>query len=263
MSVVYFARRTDCTGPIKIGISSYLDDRIYQLGIDYRASFTVLASAPGDHLTERNVHLKFAKHRADVDIAKPGAAEWFEPVPELLAFIKKVGASGKIPLSKSEQRQWVFAERYLAGETLQQIADDYGLTRERVRQILRRIGVPSLGLRIEHRRGAHELTDEEIAAAHAYADGVLPKKIEQRFGLSRHQILRAVDRLGFDRNPRGSPFRIGDPQVITARVEELYREGITSAEIAKKLGLCHQTEVYRWLKRAGVTPSRIPRKLAA
>lgn len=156
-----------------------------------------------------------------------------------------------------------FERRYLAGETLQQIADDYGITRERVRQVLRRIGVPSLGLRPEHRTKPHELTADEIAAAKAYESGTPPRDIERRFGLARHQILTACDRLGISRNAPGCPFQVGDPQAVIAKVEELYRKGVRTADIAEEVGLCHQTEVYRWLKRAGIEPSRRPRRLAA
>lgn len=40
-----------------------------------------------------------------------------------------------------------FRRRYLAGDTLDAISRDFGVSRERVRQVLRKIGVPSLGWR--------------------------------------------------------------------------------------------------------------------
>jgi transposase-like protein len=258
MKQVYFIRRANGTGPIKIGVSAHLDARLRQLCSDYRAEFAILASAEGDCLTERNVHLKFAAHRADVDATRSGASEWFEPVPKLLVFIEKVSATGRIPLTKSEQRQWIFAERYLAGETLKQIGDDYGLTRERVRQVLRKIGVPSLGLRPEHCVKARELTPDEMAAARAYERGALLKDVAARFGVQPHRVYAAAKRLGIPRKQPGDAVRRKDHDLVATTVAALYRRGVSTEEIAKRFGWSHRTYVYHWLKRAGVEPARKP-----
>lgn len=259
MKRVYFARSADGTGPIKIGCSAYIEDRLYQLGVDYRSKFQLLAAAPGDERTERNLHLKFEALRVEVESARdtppPGATEWFAASPELIAFVAKVAATGKIILQLEEQRELVFARRYLNGETLQEIANDHGITRERVRQVLRKAGVPSLGLRPEHRQKQHELTANELAAASAYRRGELPKVICERFSLDRSQLHSACRRLNIEIRAPGAPFK-SEPESTARTVASLYKEGATLEEIRARFGWSHITYVYRWLKRAGVEPNR-------
>lgn len=265
MKQIYFVRRADGTGPIKIGCSAYLNTRLYQFGVDYRAKFALLASVPGDFITERNIHLKFSAIHADVPSRRAGRgtpigghSEWFKPTATLLRFIEVVRTTGEIPLSKAECRERIFAERYLAGETLQQIAADYDITRERVRQILRRAGVESLGLRPEHKRNAHDLTPAEIAAVHDYGAGEFSSVICERHGLSRHALLQACRRMGVATRSAGAPFR-SDFEATCREVARLYRQGASLDQIRQRFGWAHITYVYRWLKRAGVTPTRKPR----
>lgn len=144
---VYFARVIGTDGPIKIGCSSCPGARCDQLASDVGAPIEVIAEAPGDYLLERNLHLKFAAHRADGPTRPnrpnvPGSTEWFEAVPGLLRLIDATKTTGKIVLPLEQCRERVIAARYKAGETLQQIGDSLGITRERVRQILNSVGVP-------------------------------------------------------------------------------------------------------------------------
>lgn len=130
MKRVYFLRRTDGTGPIKIGCSWSPKARIKQLCSDYRAPLVVLADAPGDFTVERNVLLKFAQHRVEHPNARGQAqCEWFAPVPELLAFIAMVQRTGIIPLVTSDCREKLMRDRYLGGETLETIGQAFGITR--------------------------------------------------------------------------------------------------------------------------------------
>lgn len=155
MKRIYFMRRTDGTGPIKIGCSRYPEGRRKQIGSDTKADYVILAQAPGGYLLEGNLHFKFSAHREVPEWAgtRPypvgGSNEWFKPVRALLSLIEQVQRDGVIKLAPQECREQVYAQRYLAGETLQEIAADYGITRERVRQVLRQVGVPSLGQRSE------------------------------------------------------------------------------------------------------------------
>jgi transposase len=165
---------------------------------------------------------------------------------------------------KSEQRQRVFAERYLAGETLQQIADDYGLTRERVRQVLRRIGVPSLGHRPEHCRKAHELTFAERRAAKLYETGTAPKDILAQTGLTHTQLRTSVLRSGFALKPHGHWLKKPNDAEITAEVCRLYREGLPIKEIVAAIPDVRFAEtIYRYLKKGGIEPRRRSTKKCA
>jgi hypothetical protein len=148
MRWVYFARVVGTDGPIKIGCSSGPEGRCRQLGFDLATKIELLAEAPGDLHLERNLHLKFAPHRASAptrngwEKAIPGATEWFAPVHEILELIAVARETGKIDLPMEECRERAIAARYKGGETLEQIGSSYGITRERVRQILHSLGIP-------------------------------------------------------------------------------------------------------------------------
>lgn len=84
---VYFLRRKDGVGPVKIGCSRLPARRLAEF---YRWSpyeLTLLASAPGSSSWERGLHIRFAAYRLHM--------EWFAPAPALLAGIDAIinGAS--------------------------------------------------------------------------------------------------------------------------------------------------------------------------
>lgn len=77
--LVYFVQREDGEGPIKIGKTTNLDQRIAALENGCGARLNVLASHRGGLGTERALHCQFSHLRT--------FGEWFTPAPELLAFI--------------------------------------------------------------------------------------------------------------------------------------------------------------------------------
>lgn len=259
MKQIYFLRRADGTGPIKIGCSAYPSARFYQLEMDLRVKFTALAVAPGDFATEGNLHRKFAAHRQAMDLCpnRPhvgGPTEWFSPAPELLAYIDEVSRTGKISLRDDERQELVIAERYTAGETLQAIASDLSITRERVRQVLRRERVASFGLRDEHKRKPEPLSPDELEMARLYREGVRPRELARKFpDLCLATVLR---RTGTETRPAGDWLRRDDNDRIIATIKQMYPAGATSQEIADACNLPHQTAVYRYLRMAGIRPSR-------
>ena len=146
-----------------------------------------------------------------------------------------------------------FKRRYLGGETLQQIAIDYGLTRERVRQILRKTNVATLGHRPEHCRQVHELTKAEIAAAKAYQSGASPKLIIEQYGVTAAQLNAAIHRLGIEIKGAAHWLTRSDDAEITAKTAELYTQGLSPREIVERVPqLKFPPTIYRYLKKAGV-----------
>lgn len=76
---VYFVRRADGEGPVKIGCSQVPQDRLSALMTWSPYPLEILATLPGDETLERRFHAAFAdaySHR-----------EWFRPVPELIAML--------------------------------------------------------------------------------------------------------------------------------------------------------------------------------
>jgi predicted transcriptional regulator len=173
-------------------------------------------------------------------------------------YIRAAGGTVKWPRKTKTgiadaERAAIMRERYLAGETLQQIGDTYGLTRERVRQLLRKLGVESLGLRPEHFQKPHELTEAELLAVKLYAEGVRPKVIQEKTGLGYQQIRGALERQGVKRHGAGEWLTRPDDAEITRRTCELYLAGLSAPEIVKRVPqLKHPETVYRYLKKGGV-----------
>jgi hypothetical protein len=251
MMVVYFIRRADGTGPVKIGCSAQVDARVAQLSSNHKARLVILACAPGSFRDESRLHRQFASLRLH--------GEWFEPSPEIMAAVAHVGESGRLPDPVEEDREVVMAARYLEGDTLQAIGDEFGLTRERVRQLLRAAGVPSLGVRAAHRRSAAPIADWEREVAEVYSTGeTSPSEICSRYGLEVAKLYGVLRRTGTRRFPKGHFARLKDDAEITAQCADLYRQGLKAREIAERIpALRHHETVYKYLARAGVTPSRL------
>lgn len=151
---------------------------------------------------------------------------------------------------KNTDRADAMRAQYLGGATLQQIGNNFGVTRERVRQILRKTGVESLGRRPEHNRQAHKLTDAELNAVDLYKSDVAPSEIAARTGVPVFALNAALHRLNIPRKGAGHWLRKAKDEEVAA----LYIAGVPPKEIAARLGLSHETAVYRYLKRAGVKP---------
>lgn len=263
MRYVYFARIVGTAGPIKIGCSTAPRGRCRQLGFDLAEEIELLASVPGDHTLERNLHLKFAKHRAPgprrVGCVKPvgGSSEWFAPVPAILGLIETARNEGSITLPREDCRERIFADRYLAGETLKQIGDSCGLTRERVRQILRKAGVESLGWRDEHKRPPHVLTETELRAIELYQADVRPSEITRRTGLSVYEVAYARRLAGIPSKGVAHWLTLPNDAEITQQVCDLYLAGKSGLEIVAAVPhLKYHETVYRYLKKGGVKPHR-------
>lgn len=248
MSVVYFVQRVT-GGPIKIGVTAYLDSRIAQLQSTVKASLKVLAYAPGSFRDEGRLHRQFADHRLE--------GEWFADCDEVRAAVAFVAKHDRLPPALEEDREVVMAARYLGGETLAKIAADFDVTRERVRQILRATNVPSLGFRQRHRARAKPLSDTEIEIVDAYKSGsASPRVLGERYGITRNQLNTVLRRAKVKAFPAGHWLKRDDDAERTAEIVRLYKAGVKTVEIATRIGLGGQEHVYRYLKKAGVSPKR-------
>jgi transposase-like protein len=268
MRQVYFVRRADGIGPIKIGCTVAVKARIRQLESDCQTKFAVLATAPGGYTVERNLHIKFAAINVPgpvrTDRATPlgGSSEWFAPTPELFAFIHGVTRSGEIALSENDCRERIFASRYEGGETLQQIADDYGITRERVRQILRKAGVESQGMRwgVGKRKSVALLNSESVARL--ARNGATVMDIVREIGSDPISIRRLLEHLGIVETPskKGRGFH---PETFAkaSAIAADYVAGVSTTKIAQKHGV-PQPHIYRLIRLVGVTPGRRPHSRA-
>jgi len=247
---VYFVQRAD-GGPIKIGCSAFLDARLTQLAINTKAKLVLLASAPGSFREEGRLHRQFAALRVE--------GEWFEDCAILRAAIAHVARTGALPPPIEQDREIVMAGRYLSGETLQSIADDFDMTRERVRQILRASNVPSLGHRQSTRRKAAPITDAEREVAEVYATGETPPaELQERYGIDASRLTMILKRTGTKCFGVAYWRTRDDDAERTAKIVELYQSGAKCQDIAAEVGLPATEHIYRYLQKAGVKASRKP-----
>jgi hypothetical protein len=86
---VYFLRRKDGEGPIKVGCTTNIGRRFAELATWSPELLEVLATAPGSPADERAIHKHFAGARLH--------HEWFAPVPELLTYVAVVKQRGELP----------------------------------------------------------------------------------------------------------------------------------------------------------------------
>lgn len=87
---------------------------------------------------------------------------------------------------RDPEREAEIAKRYQNGETLQSIADAFGLSRQRVHQLVGRVGVSIDGLKT--------LSGIEIAEARRLrSEGMTWVALSRRFGCARDTVKRALD----------------------------------------------------------------------
>jgi hypothetical protein len=81
---VYFVRRADGEGPVKIGCSSHPEVRLTQLMCWAPYPLAIAATLPGNEELEYRFHARFRHLRSH--------REWFHPAPELDAVIAAIQA---------------------------------------------------------------------------------------------------------------------------------------------------------------------------
>lgn len=88
-----------------------------------------------------------------------------------------------------DQRTQEMTQMYEAGSTLQQVGDKYGVTRERVRQLLEEVGV-------ERRSSASRVYARDTAIVAAYQQGLSAPQVAKQMGTSNFTVYRALRRQG-------------------------------------------------------------------
>lgn len=255
MNYVYFIRAADGTGPVKIGCTADLTGRLYVLTLQQKKRLAFLAFAKGGFERESALHRHFAEHRVE--------GEWFAPSEPVLEFIDKVVRSNRLPAIPQDNDRAEMAALYRGGQTLQSIGDKFGLTRERVRQILRLEGVKSLGLRKEHIRKSNVTPEFREAVGADYAAGLSLHTIADKHGVSTTWVIKCADALGYPRRGKVGMPRKPETAAKAEMAADLYRRGYKTREIASHIGVPKACMVYRYLDIAGVERNRLQRAAPA
>jgi hypothetical protein len=239
-------RRADGVGPIKIGCSRWPEKRLATFQVWSPEVLEIVVSVPGTFDDERNLHCRFSAYRLH--------SEWFEAAPAVLAVVAKTAATGALPPQMANDRTVRIIARFNSGETMQAIADDYGITRQRIEQILRESGQEKRGHRTGRRAPAWLKLDEVRALA---ASGRTCGEIAAILGDSMQNVY-AASRANGIRLSR--PIRELSPSVVAKAliVAADYKDGMNSREIAEKHAI-YQPDIYRYLRVAGVIPDRVTR----
>jgi uncharacterized protein (DUF433 family) len=163
--------------------------------------------------------------------------------------IRKKGGSLPFDPNRADEMTKLYLDD---GRTLQEIGDQFGLSRERVRQILRGNGVESLGRR-ERPRKEPPLTAREKKIAAAYDRGVRPSDLKERYpGLTYSALQSILKRAGIETKPKGFfNRRSGYEKTVTGIIKD-YLRGDDTGDIADRYKLCGRTEIYKFLKREGI-----------
>ena len=176
----------------------------------------------------------------------------------------------RIPIGLRDQaRAEDMKARLLADETLESISQSYGVTRERVRQIIVRLGVvnPRHAIAEANRTAKQAEHDDKLtarAAKRAERDAILQKArvlVEQGMSIRKAMVsvgLSAANKRSANRSDltRGWPSQHGRwrPELAARReqIVALYTAGpISVSEVAQRFGV-HSFTVYYALRMAGI-----------
>lgn len=251
---IYFMRREDGVGPVKIGCSRVPKNRLREYQKWSPEKLKIIATAPGTFADEQRLHRQFADARLH--------HEWFEASPPVLSVVAKVAATGELPPASEDDRDRRIEALYRSGRTLQEIGEEYGVTRERIRQLLRKMGVPSYGHRygIGKRKSKALLRKQEVLSLASSGTTVI--EIARAIGSDPISVRRLLKEIGVKETPakRGARFK-PHVELRSRQIVEDYRAGLRTVDICRKHGVC-PPEIYRSLKRFGGDQLRRPRSVA-
>lgn len=244
---IYFMRRADGVGPVKIGCSKWPAERLAMFASWSPEPLEIVTTAQGTFRDESRIHRQFAEYRLH--------SEWFEAAPPVLAMVASVARNGVLPPTPASDRTAQIKAMYAAGRTLQSIADEFGVSRQRIEQIAREEGLQPRGRVRPSRRAVvwGKLAEVRSLAA----SGCTLREIADAIGCTYANVSFACRAEGITVQKA----KRGPSQRITAEAFEVakaYKAGRTTKEIADAFSR-QQPEVYRLLRVAGVKPNRIRR----
>jgi uncharacterized protein (DUF433 family) len=244
--LVYFMRRADGVGPIKIGCSKHTARRVQSCQVWSPEPLEIVASVAGTFADEWRLHSEFKDYRLH--------GEWFEAAPPLLALVARVVATGTLPPPRADDRNVRIMALYEGGETYEKIASEFGITRQRVEQIVRKNGGTPRG-HIGYKRAPVWGAQDKVRSL--AASGCTKAEIADAIGDTYQNVVNATSFWGIVTRRATK----GHSPEITAEAFEIaadYKAGHSTLEIAERHGR-KQPEIYRLLRLAGVQPNRLGR----
>ena len=162
-------------------------------------------------------------------------------------------------MNEHEERDAAIVRDYASGDdTMEDIGKRHGVSRERVRQILKRNGYEERGLRGWAARRLERKEERAKRALSLYDEGLSIKDIAERVGVGASTVGLYLREAG---KGRGRSWGMGVPRTpppSEEQVEEalaMYESGVSGHEVARRTGLGHR-RVFRLLRERGVTRSR-------
>lgn len=185
---LYFLKPVGMMGPIKIGCSKFPESRLASVALWSPVPVETITVVPGGFREENMLHRQFANFRLH--------GEWFAANDGLLEIINSAIATGELPKIAVEDDRAKMIVAYCGGQTLQQIGERYGISRERVRQILRKEGVASLGYRHGSGRSSSDAERNAERVLALAATGATYHEIAADIGSNRQSVKNCLDRRG-------------------------------------------------------------------
>jgi transposase len=129
--------------------------------------------------------------------------------------------------------------------SLADIGNVYGLTRERVRQIIARYEHKN---GVKFRRNYARIWKREAEVLSLIGEGLNQTEIHKRTGLCRASIRTITERNNLPSLKPGPKLNIGRDN----QIRELWQKGVTLAEISRQTGVCYSS-LFRMSRRLGLT----------
>lgn len=167
--------------------------------------------------------------------------------------IRKRGSGSKFPrghIKEASARTKEMIELWNLGKTLEQIGHNYGITRERVRQLLIREGIDTTN---------RPLTPEQKRFVQEYVNGRSLTEVAARAKSNPDTVRGWLRKEGVPVRPSRKQRKIQPQTKENAKLAaQWYREGVSVEEIGKRLGYQSKSggSVYRLLAYAGVKLDR-------